>query len=440
WHCRANCILIDIEMFFAEYGCNEMKLFPDFINMGERINELRTLLKLYLLMYADDTIIISETADGLQKNLDALSEYCDKWKLKINTDKTKILIFTRKKKRIDRNFLLNGRALEKVEEYNYLGVIFSKNGNFFKARKHLSDQATKALFSVLQKGNALNLPVDLRLQLFDETISPILLYGSEVWGYEDMKLLETIHLKYCKYLLKLKKTTPSCMVYGETGRYPMELFVKCRMVNFWCRLILDNTNKISSVLYKIMLDLHCKNMLHSAWIVHIEKILNDCGMSNLWLSQEVQSMPWVKHAIRLRFQDQFKQQWFETLQSSDSCRIYRLFKNEHKFEQYLNDDSTRITLGRFRTSNSKLPVNSFVTDINEADRSCQKCNNNNVGDEIHFLFQCPSLKHLREWLIPTKFLKRQNALQFAKLITTNNKTVKYKLIKFIALGLKNYNS
>ena len=51
------------------------------------------MLKLYLLMYADDIVVFSETSDGLQKGLNILTDYCEKWKLVVNTDKTKIMIF-----------------------------------------------------------------------------------------------------------------------------------------------------------------------------------------------------------------------------------------------------------------------------------------------------------------------------------------------------------
>ena len=35
--------------------------------------------------------------------------------------------------------------------------------------------------------NNLNLPIDLQLKLFDNTVLPILTYACEVWGYEDNK-------------------------------------------------------------------------------------------------------------------------------------------------------------------------------------------------------------------------------------------------------------
>ena len=51
------------------------------------------MLKLYLLLYADDIVIFSNTSEGLQKGLDILSDYCQKWKLTVNIDKTKVMVF-----------------------------------------------------------------------------------------------------------------------------------------------------------------------------------------------------------------------------------------------------------------------------------------------------------------------------------------------------------
>jgi hypothetical protein len=44
-------------------------------------------------MYADDTALFYDTAEGLQKTLNTLSSYTFKWKLSVNTEKTKIVVF-----------------------------------------------------------------------------------------------------------------------------------------------------------------------------------------------------------------------------------------------------------------------------------------------------------------------------------------------------------
>jgi hypothetical protein len=48
-------------------------------------------IKLYLLLYADDTVIFAETAAELQSALNAMYLYCETWKLKVNTAKTNVV-------------------------------------------------------------------------------------------------------------------------------------------------------------------------------------------------------------------------------------------------------------------------------------------------------------------------------------------------------------
>jgi len=47
-------------------------------------------LKLLILLYADDTVLMAESPEELQMLLDAFDDYFTIWKLKVNVDKTKI--------------------------------------------------------------------------------------------------------------------------------------------------------------------------------------------------------------------------------------------------------------------------------------------------------------------------------------------------------------
>ena len=81
------------------------------------------------------------------------------------------------------------------------------------------------------------LPIDCQLDLFDKVIGPILLYTCEVWGYENIDIIEKVHLKFLKFILNLKSSTPNCMVYGLTGRYPLLITVKTRMIMYWAKIL-----------------------------------------------------------------------------------------------------------------------------------------------------------------------------------------------------------
>ena len=58
--------------------------------------QLEIYLKMFALLYADDTVLMSETSDGLQTLLNNCYEYCKLWKLKVNIDKTKKMVFFHK--------------------------------------------------------------------------------------------------------------------------------------------------------------------------------------------------------------------------------------------------------------------------------------------------------------------------------------------------------
>ena len=125
------------------------------------------MLKMFMLLYADDTTICSESAEGLHQALDALSDYCDKWSLRVNVDKTKVVVFSRGKIRKMPTIKYKGRSLEVVFEFQYLGVCFNYNNKFNLAQKSLYDKASRAMFGLLKKCRKLMLPLDIQTGLFD---------------------------------------------------------------------------------------------------------------------------------------------------------------------------------------------------------------------------------------------------------------------------------
>ena len=81
--------------------------------------------------------------------------------------------------------------------------------------------------------NNLDIPLDLQLKLFDHTILPILTYGSEIWGYESLDIIEKVQNDFLRRITLARKSTPMYMVYGELGRYPVALSIKSRESNWF---------------------------------------------------------------------------------------------------------------------------------------------------------------------------------------------------------------
>ena len=87
------------------------------------------MLKLFILLYADDIILFGNSATELQNAIVSLEDYCQKWKLTVNTSKTKVLIF--RKGGILPNglrFTYNRTEIEIVSKFSYLGIVFTSGG------------------------------------------------------------------------------------------------------------------------------------------------------------------------------------------------------------------------------------------------------------------------------------------------------------------------
>ena len=114
----------------------------------------------------------------------------------------------------------------------------------------------------------LDLPFDLQLKLFDHTILPILTYASEVWGFENLDMIEKVHNDFLRKITLARKSTTLYMLYGEAGRFPLKIIIKSRMISYWNRLIHSKGIKISFLMYQYLMN---SENLSSKWASSIKK-------------------------------------------------------------------------------------------------------------------------------------------------------------------------
>jgi hypothetical protein len=107
------------------------------------------------------------------------------------------------------------------------------------------------MYEVIKKGRKHNISISCQLDLFDKMVKSILLYGCEIWGFGNNDILEKVHLKFCKMILHLKATTPNCMIYGELGRYPLDIDIKLRNILCWAKLITGKVIKLSIISHRL---------------------------------------------------------------------------------------------------------------------------------------------------------------------------------------------
>ena len=101
--------------------------------------------KIHHFLYADGLVLVSHSAEGLQKSLNKLSGYAKHKGLTINTTKSNTMIFNLPGRHIKKQFNIEGKALESVNTFCYLGFEVKSSGTVKHAMNTLNEKAKKAL-------------------------------------------------------------------------------------------------------------------------------------------------------------------------------------------------------------------------------------------------------------------------------------------------------
>ena len=124
--------------------------------------------ELFILLLADDVILVSETVVGLQTQLNSLQNAVSELELKVNMNKSNIIVFRKGDYLGARDrWAYRGVVLPVVNVYKYLGIYFTTRLSFVSACKNLASRAKNAPLCILKKLRMLNNnSVEVFLKLF----------------------------------------------------------------------------------------------------------------------------------------------------------------------------------------------------------------------------------------------------------------------------------
>jgi hypothetical protein len=355
------------------------------------------------LVYADDLVLISENENGLQVLLDNLAEYCKKWHLIVNCNKSKVMLFnTPKKETVSLKFLLDKQQLEIVSSFKYLGHILTTSRNIHAAmHDHIATQAQRAthlLYDNIKKTAGYLSPV-LSLKMFDTHVLPILEYNNELW-FNDKKIdvVEKIQMQYLKNMLGVRRQTPSIGILADCGRFPLVVRQHVSAVKYLERLNSTDCPPLLKECYQVQKQLH--NAGKQCWLTKLCSALEKYNVTEL---SDLKAVP-------NRIYEYTHEMLLSDISDSNKnpkLRTYKNFKTEMRIEPYLNLDLPKnlySSIARFRLSSHNLQIElgrhkrPYVEPNN---RICQRCNLNSVEDEEHFLMVCPKWESYRLKLMRT---------------------------------------
>src|SRR6476661_4071843 len=150
---------------------------------GEQITDVK---------FADDQGMVADTAEGLQNIMDALSRTGERYDMKINVKKTKVM---RVRKKISVNdqpmhIVINGVVVEQVKQFRYLGSLITEEGTCVAEIKSRIAMAKDA-FNKRRELLTNRLSKELKKKIVLTLVWSVALYGAETWTLrkaERMKL------------------------------------------------------------------------------------------------------------------------------------------------------------------------------------------------------------------------------------------------------------
>ena len=347
------------------------------------------------LIWADDLLLLSETATGLNNMLENLKNYTKANLIRVNLEKTKCMIFNKTGRLIRRNFWLGNEKVDMVREYKYLGFLITPSFNLHTALTDLKDRGLRAYGALKTKlGILFRKHLLTTIHLFDSLVKPILLYASDFWGclkLPKVNPIETLHIRFCKDLLGVQIRAVNLGVLLELGRIPLCIYGKKNATNNWDRICLKKRANI-------LLLTSYQNILEHDWASSMKSCFSRIGLLNIFLNESFSAQA-PSTQLFCREKDIFQQTALFDIKNMSKLQTLSILKQNIVFEEYLTsvqNISDRIALTKFRISSHNLMIEKGRHQhMNLIDRTCPFCPGD-IENEFHFLLKCPMYSSLRE--------------------------------------------
>ena len=173
------------------------------------INDLEDGVQSTVLKFADDTKLYTEVTneeggEQLQEDLDKCTEWAKQWMMEYNVAKCKVLHAGRTNRM--KEYTMEGKILEKVQEEKDLGVMVHKAMNGSRQVTEAVKKANRALAQL--RRTISNKEIDTVIPIYKATVRPHLEYCIQAWApylKKDINALEQVQHRATKMIPSLRK-------------------------------------------------------------------------------------------------------------------------------------------------------------------------------------------------------------------------------------------
>ena len=366
--------------------------------------------KIGTLLYADDIVLIAEEEDTLQRMLDIAVDYSREFSLVFSTSKCGVMVFNGENED-GMNFRMGNDVLNKVNKYNYLGVMFddkgadcAKQSRIFKA-----NQWWGRLFSIAKfRANK----YEVIRGIWKNIALPSLLYGMDTipWTINEINQLEIIQNKIGRMALGGNKCVGIEAIRGEMGWSSFEERLMKGKLKWKIRIErMDDNRWVKRISREA--GVNCR------WMRNCVGIMNKGGLFRVWNPNGEDRNEWKlaynqgdrteydekdwKVFINNRIKEYGLEKWRRGIENKGSLHRYRKKKCPSKEDFYVGDWASSLL---FKARAGSLELKERTYRYNQwGNKECVfGCNvDGRIADESvqHLMTECGGYPEIMEWAI-----------------------------------------
>ena len=311
--------------------------------------------------------------------------------MSLNMSKSKVMHCRPKGvNRCMRNLYLGNDVVDYCEKYKYLGVLFTEHLDFTEHDNILTAAGSRALGAVIAKYKTLeNMGYETFTKCVETAVYPVVDYGAEVWGGLKNANTDNVQLKAIRCFLGVHQFAPISGILGDMGWLPSEYRRKICMLRYWNRLIVMKDERITKKVFNT--DYENSGL----WCKHIQSILAELGLSEVYVDKVVVNIVYCKH----KMYKLYNEKWKELVSLKPKLDTYVKLKSTFDVEYYVTlklNKQQRSILAQLRLGILPLYIETgrFIN-VKRENRICTLCEENEVEDELHFLFKCTLYNDIR---------------------------------------------
>ena len=134
------------------------------------------------LRYADDVALLAGCAEELQELLNRIREASGERGLKLNVDKTKVMLLDKNNNEEDFEITLEEETVEVVKEFKYSGALITNNYDDTKEIRRRIAISKNATISLNKIWKDKSVSKNTKIRMLRSIVFAIATYGSECWA------------------------------------------------------------------------------------------------------------------------------------------------------------------------------------------------------------------------------------------------------------------